>query len=285
MPRHSLRVLGRKSERVLLRIPIRVAGKDILGKAFDVPTYTLVVGRSGGQIILPHLLAPHSVIKITNLKTHVSSSFRVVERVTRSLTGTPEWGVECLEPDLDIWGIHFPARTQEPSHADTVHVLLECQECFSRAMATLTVQQYRKLTAESTLPRPCPKCSATRNWKFAFIEVEVEEVLPSFAPPSDSGVAPGTSAEKRGDKRLVLKLPMGVRLPDGSEEASTTENISRSGLCFACGLEMHAGERLYVRIGLDRPEEKQDIPARIVWRRPAKEKGRAFYGVKLERHK
>jgi hypothetical protein len=283
MPRHNLRTSARKSERVLVRIPIRVEGKDAMGKGFDEPTYTLVVGRSGGQIILPHLLALHSVIKITNLKTSVSSSFRVVERVARSLTGTPAWGVECLAPDLDIWGIHFPAATQEPSHADTIHVLLECQACLSREMATLTVQQYRKLAAESTLPRPCPKCSATRNWRFAFIEVEAEEVLSSLAPPSGSEPASRTSAEKRGDKRLMLKLPVGVRLPDGSEETSTTENISKSGLCFACGLEMHAGETLLVRVGLDSPEEQHELAARIMWRRPAKEKGRALYGVKLER--
>jgi Tfp pilus assembly protein PilZ len=81
----------------------------------------------------------------------------------------------------------------------------------------------------------------------------------------------------------VLKLPLGVRLSDGSEEASKTENISKSGLCFACSLEMHVGERVYVRLGLDSPEERSDLPARIMWRRPAKDKGRAFYGVKLER--
>jgi Tfp pilus assembly protein PilZ len=81
---------------------------------------------------------------------------------------------------------------------------------------------------------------------------------------------------------LAVKLPLGVRLPDGSEETGTTENISKSGLCFACNLEMHVGERVYVRVGLDNPEEKRDIPARVMWRRPAEEKGRAFYGVKLE---
>jgi len=38
-----------------------------------------------------------------------------------------------------------------------------------------------------------------------------------------------------------------------------------------------------VRVGLDSPDEQRDIPARIMWRRPAKDKGRAFYGAKLER--
>jgi hypothetical protein len=190
--------------------------------------------------------------------------------------------VKCLKPEIDIWGVHFPTRAEEPSGADLVHVLLECQACFSREMATLTVQQYRKLAAESSLPRPCPKCGATRDWQCAVIEAEVEEVLP--APPDASAfvLTPGGGAEKRRHKRLAVKLPLGVKLSDGREEAGTTENISKSGLCFACNLEMHVGEGVYVKVGVDDPGEQRELPARIMWRRPAKDKGRAFYGVKLE---
>lgn len=96
---------------------------------------------------------------------------------------------------------------------------------------------------------------------------------------------PPSEDEKRREKRLGVKLPLAVRLPDGNEEASTTENISKSGLCFACSLEMHVGERVYVRVGLDSPDERSDLPARVMWRRPVKERGRALYGVKLERRK
>jgi len=45
---------------------------------------------------------------------------------------------------------------------------------------------------------------------------------------------------------------------------------------------MQVGDRVYVTVGLDAPEERRDIPGLIMWRRPAKDKGRAFYGVKLE---
>jgi hypothetical protein len=273
----------RRSERVLLRIPIRVEGKDSLGNFFEETTYTLVVNRSGGLIVVSHLLEPGAVLRITNLKTDVSCSFQVVTRAARSLSGTPEWGVKCLEPEVEIWGVHFPSRAEEPQQADLIHVLLECQECFSREMAALTVQQYRRLVAQSSLPRPCPKCGAAKDWKFAFIEVQVAEVLPSLPAPSAPGLTPEGEAEKRREKRLAVKLPLGIRLPDGSEEASTTENVSKSGLCFACNLDMQIGDRVYVSLGLDRPQEQHDVPARIMWRRPAKEKGRAFYGVKLEK--
>jgi hypothetical protein len=282
MPHHNLGTAARKSERVLLRIPIRVEGKDALGNAFEETTSTLVVNRSGGLIVVSHPLQPGAVIKITNLRNKISCSFQVVMRAAKSLSGTPEWGVKCLEPEAEIWGVHFVTRTEEPLQADLIHVLLECQECFSREMAALTVQQYRRLAAQSSLPRPCPKCSATRDWKFGFIEVEREEVLPSLPEPTAPGLTPPGEAEKRQDKRMAVKLPVEIRLPDGSEETSTTENLSKSGLCFACNLEMQIGDRVYVTVGAGGPGEERDIPARVMWRRPTKDKGRAFYGVKLE---
>jgi hypothetical protein len=281
MATHSLGALARRSERALLRIPIRVEGKDAHGNDFVEVTSTLVVNRCGGLIIVSHLLQPGTAIKITNLKNQASCSFQVVTRASRSLSGTPEWGVKSLEPDVEIWGVYFPTRAEEPPQVDVIHVLLECQECFSREMAALTVQQYRRLLAQSSLPRPCPKCSATMNWKLGFVEVELDEVSPSLPVAVGSGATPRQGADLRRDKRLVVKLPLGVRLPDGREETSTTENISKSGLCFACSLEMQIGDRVYVNAGLDSPGEGHDVPARIMWRRPSDD-GRSFYGAKLE---
>jgi hypothetical protein len=266
---------------VLLRIPIRVEGKDAVGNAFEEDTHTLVVNRSGGLIIVSHLLEPGDTIKITNLRSKISCSFQVVMRAAKSLSGTPEWGVKSLEPELDIWGVHFPTRAEEPPQADVIHVLLECQECISREMAALTVQQYRTLLAQSSLPRPCPKCSATSNWKLGFVEVEVDEVSPRLPVAAASTSTPRRGVDRRRDKRLVAKVPLVVRLPDGRKETSTTENISESGLCFASSLEMQIGDRVHVNAGTDSAGERNDVPARIMWRRPSGG-GRALYGAKLE---
>jgi hypothetical protein len=234
-------------------------------------------------IIVSHPLQPGAVLKITNLKKQISCSFQVVTRVSISLSGSPEWGVKSLEPDVEIWGVYFPTRAEEPPAADVIHILLECQECFSREMAALKVQQYRRLLAQSSLPRPCPKCSATRNWKPGFVEVELDEVLPSLPVAAASESTPQKGADRRLDKRLVAKLPLGLMLPDGREEIGTTENLSRSGLCFACNLAMQKGDRVYVTIGLDSPGEERDIPARIMWRRPSASEGKSLYGVRLEK--
>jgi len=282
MATHSLGPLARKSERALLRIPIRVEGEDVYGNAFVEITSTLVVNRFGALIIVSYLLKPGTVIKITNLQNQASCCFQVVTRASRSLSGIPEWGVKSLQPEVEIWGVYFPTRAEEPHQADVVHVLLECLECSSREMAALTVPQYRRLLAQSSLPHPCRKCNATRDWKLGFVEVELEEISPRLPVAGVFELTPQEAADRRRDKRLVVKLPLGVRLPDGREETSTTENLSKSGLCFASSLEMQQGDTVHVRIGLDSAGEGRDVPARVLWRRPSGEKGRSFYGAVLE---
>ena len=273
---------SRRSERVLLRIPIRVEGNDTRGNVFDETTCTLVVNRHGALIAVARLLQPGAVIKITNLNTQISCSFVVVMRAAASMSGTPEWGVKCLAPELGIWGVHFPERSKEPAEADLTHVLLECRECSSREMAALTVDQYRSLEARARLSRPCPKCGVISDWKLGVVEVGPGGISPSLPVPSASGLAPRDEADRRQDEHLAVKLPLEIRLPDGSEETTKTENISESSLCFACDLDMQIGDRLYVSVGLDPPGEQRDIPARIVWRSPAQAKGRAYYGAMLE---
>ena len=78
MLNESFGTSARRSERVLLTIPIRVVGNDTHGEAFDETTYTLVVNRSGALIAVAHLLQLGAVIKITNLNAQISCSFVVV---------------------------------------------------------------------------------------------------------------------------------------------------------------------------------------------------------------
>ena len=278
----SFGTAARRSERVLLRIPIRVVGNDTHGNAFDETTHTLVVNRSGALIAVAHLLHPGAVIKIKNLNTQISCSFLVVMRAAGSLSGTPEWGVKCLAPELEIWGVHFPERSKGAAEADLTHVLLECRECSSREMAAVTVEQYRKLEAQERLPRPCRICGVVSDWNFVVTEVGLGGASPSLPVPSASGLTPQHKPDRRLDQTLAVKLPLEVRRPDGSEETTRTENISGSSLCFACDLEMQIGDRMYVTVGLDPPAEKRDIPARILWRSTAQVKGRAYYRAKLE---
>ena len=283
METHNLSAPVRSSERVLLRIPIRVEGKDACGDAFEEITHTLVVNRSGGLIVVSHVLQPGAMIRVTNIRSQISCSFEVVMQAASSLSGKPEWGVKCLEPEVEIWGVHFPPRTEEPAQAELTHVLLGCQECFSQEVAALTMPQFRTLAARSSLPRPCPKCHTTTEWKPPVMEADPEGLLPSVPACLASGPPLRHAIEKGLDELMLVKIPVEVRLPDGREENCRTENLSGSVLCFTSSLGMEPGDRVYVSMGLDPPAERRSIPASISWRRPPKGEGRALYGAKLER--
>jgi len=158
MPNQIMPGDTRRSERVLLRIPIRAEGKDALGCAFEETSYTLVLNSGGGLIAPRHELRPGAVIRITNIKSQVTCSFEVVVRAEYSLSGGPEWGVKCLEPEAGIWGVHFPAKTEEPAAGDLAYVLLERERCFSQEVAALAAKEFLVLTTHSSLRRPYRRC-------------------------------------------------------------------------------------------------------------------------------
>src|SRR5260370_41994678 len=84
----------RRSERVLLRIPIDIEGKDAAGKAFKEVTTTLVINRGGARISLKHTLKADDRITITNLQTPISCPFRVVRQTGQTHGEGAERGVE-----------------------------------------------------------------------------------------------------------------------------------------------------------------------------------------------
>jgi len=183
-------------------------------------------------------------------------------------------GVKCLAPEMEIWGVHFPDRSEEPAEADFTYVLLECRECASREMAALTVEQYRRLAARARLSRPCPECGGIRDWKLVIVEVGPGGISPSLPVPSASGLTSCDEADRRRTQTLAVKLPLEIRRPDGSEEITRTENISESGLCFACDLEMQIGDRVYVcGIGSSCRKTRHSRPNHVAKSRPGQGKG------------
>ena len=271
---HSEGEARRRTKRPLLRIPIEVEGKDSSGRPFTETTYTIMVNRHGARIALKNPLTPGERIIVTNLQREESCPFRVVER-TKTLYGSEsEWGVECLEPDRNFWGVYFPERTPVSAQGEGIDVLIECTSCQSRELAQLTMDQYRELSAESTLLRPCPKCRADSKWEFGFAEVMTQES--SVGAHSSPG-----GQDRRNIKRFVAMLPLRLRGQKGNQSATHTENLSKLGLCFVSDMAIESGDALYLSVG---PVEKgkKELPARVAWRRPISGSNLSVYGVRLE---
>jgi len=267
--------LKRRTERILLRIPIEVKGAVRGGKAFQESTYTLAINRHGARIALNHEVHSEARLTITNLQNRMSCPFRVVGRAGKRTGEQAEWGVECLKPEVNFWGIFFPLKADTPTAEELIDALLECSRCHSRELAQLTLDDYQTMTNRASLPRACTTCKARTEWTFGFIEGDLRE---TFAPPTVPWTAaPARIIERRRAKCVAVKLPVRLRL----EEIGQTENLSHSGVCFSSNLIMKVGDLVMVTVGYEPGGRNKEIPGRVVWRQQIEGSPRALYGVQL----
>ena len=302
----------RRTERVLLKVPIKVHGVDPEGKAFSENTHTLVINRHGARIAARVLLRPGDEIKVTNSYSNRTFPFRVVCRVGKSLGEGPEWGVECLEPEANVWGIQFPQKKKAPGEDQSISALLECTQCASRELVEVLQGQYQTLITEFSLRRNCPKCGTTTAWQFSFVDDGWEEPsFPAQAAPtvqgseSTSDLAPQSLAtaptgaplptttphpapvkterkERRRVKRVTLKLPVRIRLQDGQQDVTRTENFSKPGACVISKLALYENARVLLTMGYTGGGGDLEAPARVVWQKPMEGTQLTIYGVDFE---
>jgi hypothetical protein len=271
----------RRTERVLLRIPIEISGQDVKEKSFKEKTHTLVINRDGARVALHASVRAGTLVNVKNLQTALAARFRIVGPSTRSLGETPEWGVECLEHGLDFWGISFPEKGGTLPRPESVDALVQCAGCQAQEMAQLTLEQYRG-ASQGAVRRPCAQCGKVTEWRFGPKEARKGTAAP--AKPASRG-APSKSErgeERRADKRLTVRVPVRVRLPDGSEEVTKSENLSKTGVCFSASLKMKTSDRIFVTVGYSPDGSGSEFAAEVLWKRELDEAGRALYGVHLK---
>ncbi len=221
----------RRSDRVILELPIVVSGTDCLGEAFLEQTRTLILTRHGAKILLNRKLVPDQEVSIRCHETGRECDARVVGQIG----GTENefhYGIELLDLNANLWGIEFPQR--EDSEAAVGGVLLECIRCRTRALTYLNEFEADVLEANRHLSRYCKKCTDTSLWREAQLLPgeklpEEEEKKPALA---ESATPPRRTRNDRKHVRLDLKVSVCIRSPQYGEEIATTVNVSRGGFRF-----------------------------------------------------
>jgi hypothetical protein len=105
----------RRSSRVFTRIPVRAAGKDLLGKKFKENSQTIVINAHGGLLYLQAELQVGAELVLINPGTEEEQDCRVVYLGDTSEKGT-RVGVEFLSPSPHFWGVEF-AQKDWASHS------------------------------------------------------------------------------------------------------------------------------------------------------------------------
>lgn len=101
-------VVGRRSTRLSVIIPITIQGIDTTGQPFKENTWTIGVNKQGAKIATFHLLPEGGHITITNPVLGRTAKAHVMWVGEKRYKEDPyEVGIELLEA-VNVWGIQFP---------------------------------------------------------------------------------------------------------------------------------------------------------------------------------
>src|SRR5215831_4424230 len=191
----------RRSQRVKLSIPLRVQGVDDAGTAYECEARTVDLNRHGARIQISRPLLGGQVIRVTNVANRREANFRVagpVSPVTKEggvfgvlgpvsedPTKRRSYGVECLDTNLNFWGITFPRLAEgEPS---VPAALLQCRTCHTRAILNISLVDVDVLETAGILSWSCDTCGEVTPWGHADKDPIMPESseLPAVSHPQD----------------------------------------------------------------------------------------------------
>jgi tRNA A-37 threonylcarbamoyl transferase component Bud32 len=195
----------RRTERIMLQIPIRVSSNGGISGDFTEDTHTLIVNSDGALIILRHGAAAEEIIQIINLENLQESDFRVVGLAHQQGEGDATRGVENLDRNRTLWGIDFPPPLENSD--PRAGALLQCRRCRKRSFQFLSSTEIRMLDSSGALERLCEKCGVLAEWEYAEEVRSSRKVSPSPASsPMHGLVSPQT-----------LPVPDGLPVPTAPE--------------------------------------------------------------------
>lgn len=245
---------GRRSDRILWPVPIRVTGTDHQSVPFVEETVTVSINMHGACISLTHTLLPGAIILIKNLGNGIEEAFRVVVGGEQVFGDRREWRVEATHPERNIWGIEFnqPAEEVQPK------VLIECATCNNVAYRALTSTEYALLLSLGMISHYCSPCGQTTRWK------------PKAQTPAESGSmkkakkAP-SGAMTRKVRRLELTMRVYVRDSRGVVDAVQTLDVSKGGLAFVSSRDFKIGDSVFIAFPFADSKKSAETKGKILW--------------------
>ena len=268
----------RRSDRILLTIPLTLQGEDENGVTFHAEAHTSMVSRHGARIHTHRQLRGGQKVCVMSQLTRRSAEFRIVGLVAPFTERGGEYGVECLNHDENIWGIQFPPLLE----GETVEskAVLECRNCHAAALIALSLVEAEVLETSGILTRTCETCGITGPWGHA--EKPIAMAAPAgerFENQETPPVAEPSTRERRRYRRVALQLPVRIRNYYGGLEVTRSENISKGGFCFVSEKDYQIGEGVLVTCPYHSTGENIEVRARVVSCRTIEGSPHKVYGV------
>ncbi len=112
----------RRSQRVLMQVPVRVRGKNAQGAEFEEFTETLAINAHGSLILLNARLTSGAVVHMKHNKTEEEQECHVAF-LGPVRGGKAEIGLEFTAPRPTFWRVAFPPEDWTPKSPEARTVL------------------------------------------------------------------------------------------------------------------------------------------------------------------
>src|ERR1051325_297497 len=108
----------RRSQRVLMQVPVRLRGSDAQGRSFDEETETLAISAHGALVLLQTRITSGSIIRLQHKKTFEEQECQVV--FLGPVRGNKaEIGLEFSAPRPQFWRVAFPPEDWSPKSPES----------------------------------------------------------------------------------------------------------------------------------------------------------------------
>src|SRR5713226_8690050 len=107
----------RRSQRVLMTIPVRVSAKTDAGAPFEEDTHTRAISAHGALILMSTQAYRGQRLTLSNVQTKAALEC-VVAHIDRHHREHPQVGVEFMLPTPIFWHVAFPPKDWTPRHPD-----------------------------------------------------------------------------------------------------------------------------------------------------------------------
>ena len=107
----------RRSQRVLMTIPVRVSGKSAAGLPFEEETHTRAISAHGALILVSTQVWRGQRMNLSNVQTKAALEC-VVAHIDKRPSDRAQVGVEFTLPNPVFWHVAFPPKDWTPRHPD-----------------------------------------------------------------------------------------------------------------------------------------------------------------------
>jgi hypothetical protein len=107
----------RRSQRVLMKVPVRVSGQAHAGLLFEEETHTLAISGHGALIVVAAPVYRGQRFTLSNIQTKAALEC-IVAHIDKFPGEQTRVGVEFVLPNPTFWRVAFPPNDWTPRHPD-----------------------------------------------------------------------------------------------------------------------------------------------------------------------